>query len=324
VQKYTNLHDVPLSLAVFLATDNYDYESDTISATTFLKPVRQLILANRVPAEENLVDVIQVIKSRKGTAIHDAIERAWLDNPQAALKALGYPKRMISNIKINPDPSTVTEDDIPIYMEQRFYKKVLGYNVSGKFDFVLDGRLEDFKSTSTFTWSNKGKELDYSIQGSIYRWLAPHIITEDELFIQFLFMDWKPNLAKAGSNYPDRPIKTKVIQLMSYEQTEQFIRNKIMEIEKYKNYPEIDLPLCSDVDLWRTETQYKWFSKATNKRAQKTFGNDKAAAYRHLSEKSGQGVIREVPGEVKACAYCAAAPLCSQRQNLIANGSFKP
>ena len=49
MRKYLNNSNVPLSLAVFLATDNYDHESDTISATTLIKPLRQIILAARVP-----------------------------------------------------------------------------------------------------------------------------------------------------------------------------------------------------------------------------------------------------------------------------------
>jgi len=44
--RYANVSDVPLALAVFLATDSYDYNPDpnTVSATTLLKPIRQIVL----------------------------------------------------------------------------------------------------------------------------------------------------------------------------------------------------------------------------------------------------------------------------------------
>ena len=49
---YLNPSQVPLSLAVFLATDNYDYEPDTISATGLIRPLRQIILAKREEASK--------------------------------------------------------------------------------------------------------------------------------------------------------------------------------------------------------------------------------------------------------------------------------
>lgn len=77
MRKFTNQEGIPLALAVFLAQDSYDHEEDVISATTLLKPIRQTILAKRVPQEERLVDIAGLASSRIGTAIHDAIERAW-------------------------------------------------------------------------------------------------------------------------------------------------------------------------------------------------------------------------------------------------------
>ena len=51
MSKYINTEDTPLSVAVFLATDHYDYDPNTISATRLLKPIRQTILSGRVPKE---------------------------------------------------------------------------------------------------------------------------------------------------------------------------------------------------------------------------------------------------------------------------------
>ena len=48
---------------------------------------------------------------------------------------------------------------IPVYMEQRAYKELLGFKVSGKYDFVAEGKVQDFKSTSTFKHMQVVKEL---------------------------------------------------------------------------------------------------------------------------------------------------------------------
>ena len=54
--RYLNPSNVPLSLAVFLANDTYDYEPGTISATGLMRPLRQIILSRRVPPEQNTLN----------------------------------------------------------------------------------------------------------------------------------------------------------------------------------------------------------------------------------------------------------------------------
>lgn len=143
--------NIPLPLAVFLATDDYDYDPTAISATALMKPIRQLILTKRVNPEDNPIDIAGLVSSRMGSAIHAAIEKAWL-NPKQALKALGMPAKLADNVMINPSKPILelNPNAIPVYMEQRAYKQVGKYKVSGKFDFVAEGRVQDFKSTSTY------------------------------------------------------------------------------------------------------------------------------------------------------------------------------
>ena len=121
---YINTQGVPLSLAVFLATDNYDHNPDpyTISATSLLKPLRQLVLGARAQNQDVGVDLLGLLNSRMGNAIHDGIERAWTGNYQDALAALRYPKDVIERVVINP--TNPTEDQIPVYLEQRSSRTV--------------------------------------------------------------------------------------------------------------------------------------------------------------------------------------------------------
>lgn len=323
LQKYVNPTQIPLSMAVFLATDNYDHEENVISATTFLKSTRQVILSSRVPEELSVVDIAGLGKSRMGSAIHDAIERAWLDNPQETIKNLGLPARMADKVVVNPLPGELKEDDIPVYLEQRAYKDVMGVRVSGKFDFVSDGRVEDFKTTSVFTYMNGNKTNDYKIQGSIYRWLNPDIITQDTMDIQFLFTDWSAAQARANPKYPPSQFAHKSINLMSIEQTDQFIKSKLSELKRFENSPEKDLPPCSDDELWRSDPTWKYYKNPEKTtRSTKNFDN-KQEAYIRLAEDGNVGLVKEVPGKVLACKYCAAYPICTQKDEYLADGSLQ-
>lgn len=323
MRKYTNQQGLPLAIAVYLATDHYDHEDDTVSATALLKPTRQLILAKRLPEDMSLVDVSRLLKSRMGTSIHDGIERAWLVNYRVAMTALGYPQRVIDRVVINPDPDTVTEDQVPVYLEQRSYREIMGVKISGKFDFVAEGMIEDFKTTGTLTWVNGVKDDDYILQGSIYRWLNPKIVTSDQMRINFIFWDWQAARAKADPKYPKADAAAKIYNLLSLEQTEAFIRNKLAEITRYQDADEADLPLCSDKELWRSSPVWKYYKNPQNtSRSTKNFDNAHDA-YLRLQQDGHIGKVVEVPGEVVACKYCSAFPLCSQAKALVADGSLK-
>lgn len=322
MQKYMNVSSVPLSLAVFLATDNYDHDSECISATALIKPVRQIILSGRISNEESLADLTQMVPSRVGTAIHDAIERSWKDNYKVALANLGYPQRVIDKIKINPDPKTLESDDIPIYLEQRVKKQVGKYLISGKYDFIGEGRVEDFKTTSTYTAINNNNDSKYILQGSIYRWLNPEIITKDEMAIQFIFTDWSKLKATTDPKYPQQRYQQRLLPLKSIQETDQYVRQKLSQVEKYQDAAEEDIPHCSDEDLWRTEPIFKYYKNPEKMtRSTKNF-ETKQDAYQRLAEEGGKGIVVEQPGQVTACRYCAAFSICSQKDALIASGDL--
>lgn len=324
--RFTNAAAVPLSLAVFLATDGYDYNTDpdTISATTLLKPLRQIILSARVPEDLSRMELVQLLQSRMGSAIHDAIERAWKTNHQQAMKLMGYPQRVIDRIRVNPLPGDLlaNPDIIPVYLEQRATKQVGKWTVTGKYDFVGEGRVEDFKTTSTYTAINHTNDDKYIWQGSLYRWLNPSIITKDEMAIQWIFTDWSAAKAKADPKYPQSRTMQKLFPLKSVQETNAFVLRKLAAIEQYWNAPEAEIPQCDDADLWRSEPVFKYYKNGdvTAARSTKNF-TDKADAYTHLATQGG-GAIKEVPGQVMACKYCPAFAVCSQKDALIASGDL--
>jgi len=324
MSQYTNVSAVPLSLAVFLATDSYDHNADTstISATALIKPLRQIVLGGRVSSQDAAVDLIQMVPSRMGSAIHDCIEQAWKTNYKGALKTLGYPDKVIERVAINPKPEELQDGTIPIYLEQRASRQVGRYTISGKYDFIGDGRVEDFKTTSTYTAIHGTNDDKYILQGSIYRWLNPSLITKDEMAIQFIFTDWSKAKAMQDPKYPQQRIQQKILPLKSINETDVFIKNKLAQIDKYWETPESEIPLCSDEDLWRSEPVFKYYKNpAKTVRSTKNFTN-KQDAYIQLAQDGNVGIVKEVPGQVTACKYCQAFSICSQKDALIAAGDL--
>lgn len=328
--RYANVSEVPLALAVFLASDFYDHNDDpnTISATTLLKPIRQIVLPSRIPPGEGLVNLADMMNSRMGTAIHDGIEKAWMTNYREAMRAIGLPDRVINKVVINPDPHTLelNPDAIPIYLEQRLKRQLGKWMITGKFDFVGEGRVQDFKSTSTFTYMKQTGSDKYPQQGSIYRWLDSNMIHQDQMDIHYIFTDWKAALSKTDPNYPPRRFHKQSYQLMSLAETENFIRQKLALIEKFFDAPEEEIPLCSDDDLWRSEPVFKYYKDPANanipgKRSTKNFDTRQEAVI-FMSEKGGVGTVKEVPGQVTACKYCPAFAACNQKDQLIASGDL--
>lgn len=315
MSEITNITNISLPLAVWLASDDYDFHPGTtraISATSLIKPIRQILLRERLN-ESNMEtpDVSDFIASKLGHAIHDSIERAWTNNAIRAMRSMGYPEKVLQRIVINPE--TVEPGQIPVYLEQRQSKMFRGYRISGKFDFVIDGELQDFKSTGTFSYTKGGKDEIYQLQGSIYRWLNPEKITEDYLNIQFIFTDWQRYMAVRDPNYPQQRVLTHRVPLLSVEETEAWLNAKIDALEAAADLPEHQIPYCSDADLWRTEPQWKYYANP-EKTARATKNCDSLEdAQAYMASKGGKGVIVEVPGMVKACGYCPAFNICTQK-----------
>lgn len=320
----SNNTGLSLSMAVWLASDEYiQHPENTIGVTTLIRPVKQTILSKRVTQADAVEDVSGRIAARMGQAIHKGVEEAWL-NPAPALLALGYPQKVIDLIAINPSPQQlVTNPDlIPVYMEQRAQKQVGPWMVSGQFDFVFQGRLEDIKTTSTYTYINKTNDEKYKLQGSIYRWLNPTIITVDHMAIQYLFTDYS-NAMASTPNYPPKKQMEYKIPLLSLGETETYVKNRVELLVNLMDAPEEQMPMCSDEDLWRKEPVFKYYKNpdATG-RSTKNFDTF-MEAHQRFSDDGFVGKIVENKGEVVACKYCPAFSVCQQKEIYIADGSLK-
>jgi hypothetical protein len=317
--------EIPLSILPFLVDDNYGVDEDMgdISVTSLMKSTRQIVLGYRVPIVETAIDPGTLVASRRGTAVHDAIEKSWLKVHKLKDKLVqcGISKRVIDAIIINPEPTEDLTDKIPVYVEQRVIKEINGIKVSGKYDLVIDGYMTDIKNTTVWTYMTGRKDDDYKIQGSLYRWLNPEKVTEEQVKITLLFTDWSAKESKFTEGYPKYSVKEVLYDLMSYQETENYVNDKLNAIRLNYELPDDQIPLCTDKELWRTEPSWKFYGKADALRATKVF-DDEASARRHQAEK-GTGIVKEFKGKVRACNYCKAAPICMQRVSLIQDGSLE-
>jgi hypothetical protein len=325
MKKVTNQHGIDLPIAVWLLQDGYNSgadvapEGELLSVTTLLKPTRRLILERMVDASQESFDVADMIASRMGHGLHDSVERAWTEgNWRKAMKRLKYPQSVIDKIVINPEPSTVKKDQIPIYLEQRGFKNVGGIVLTGQLDFSIDGAYRDVKSTSTFSYTSGSKDEDYILQGSMYRYIMPDKIWKDRMRIEFIFTDWAKYRARNDLSYPQAKVAHKEFGLLPLNETEDWILDKISDIKANAKYAKKQdkLVRCTDKELWKQPDSFKYYANPETAkkggRAQKSFDN-LADAEAHKAAK-GKGIIITVRGEVKACEYCPAFSVCEQRK----------
>lgn len=318
---YTNRGNISLTMAVWLAADDgYDRKFDpkVFSATEILNPVRMIVLKRQMEAakKEGSTDIEEMVPSRVGHAVHKAAEISWIDNREKAFDNLNIPQTVRDRIRVNPS-SEGCIDNIDIYIEKRTVGEIMGYKISGMFDFCIDGVVEDIKTTKTYNWIHGGNDEKYMQQESIYRWLNPDIITDDHCNIHFMFTDWKAHLTIGDKEYPPANIMTRQLELMSIPETEQFIKNKLDNIIPYLDKDQADLPLCTQEDLWQNDPTYKWYKGGVKTaRSTKNFTTYQEAS----THAGGVGIIITHPAKAKRCYYCDARLSCTQAAQLADDG----
>lgn len=322
---YQNEFGAALPLAIWLATDEYMYAKSAteISTTTLMKSPRYIIASKRemYPElwEEHLRPILDVnaippdiqdkTASRIGVAIHDSIEKAIINNYENALKLLGYPDNIIKRVLVNPKDKDIKKDSIVIYTEQRMYRdydyQLVPYTISGQFDLVIDGELHDYKSTKTYVYEKGLNREKYILQGSIYRWLNPELITGDHITINFVFKDFRNN-SNYIENYPSAQCISERYPLMSLKETEAYIHNKIKTLEKYWKEPLNHIPCCTEQELFSAGSTFKYFKTGyeEGKRATKNFKTLAEASKYKAIKGNHQGEIIEFKGKPFTCPYC--------------------
>ncbi len=328
--KLTNSKNIPLSLALWLGWDTYAHSDNPhqISVTTLIKPLKQIIMGQRAGEgmSESTQDVSSMIASAMGTSLHNGIEAAWCsEQAPEILRSLGYPKRVVERMVINPEDGEDLTDKIPVYTERRTNKQVGKWTISGEFDFCAEGTVRDFKSTGTYTYTHKTNDDKYALQGSMYRWLNPEIITSDRMYIDFIFTDWSALSARTQSGYPESRVMEYPLTLRSVEETDAYIKHKLSMLEELATAEEELIPSCTKEDLWASDPVYKYYNAkaaVTMKRATKNYKTMHEAEAHRVRDGSMGVVIMQRP-VVKACRYCPGLSVCKQGQGYLNDGSLK-
>lgn len=320
----TNKFNLNLAMQAWLINDEYDYVKDPnyISATSILKPVKQIILEKRLSADLD-GDISNLIASKYGTSIHNGIEEAWTSDKLADnLLKLGLNQATVNRIKVNP--TEPKEEDINVFLEQRSTKKIGNWTIGGKFDLVFDGQLMDNKSTSTWSYIYGSRIKDYTEQCSIYRWLNPNLITEPKFVINYIFTDWSQAKALQQSDYPQCRIVSKEYDLLPVAEVEHMLKTKLALVEKYMDADEKDIPECSDEELWRSPTKFKYYKDPLKlTRATKVFDSEETATSYWKLDMKGQGIVIPTLGSIKRCSYCKCFNQCTQKDRYLEDGSLQ-
>jgi len=324
--KFIDTNGLGTPLQVWLAHDDYDHDPrpNAISVTGLMRPIRQIMLQLNNPTAATKAEELNTrLASARGSAIHNSIEQVWEDTVKRsiALANIGTPEVVIKRVRINPSKEDLASDPsiIPVYLEQRSEKVVGNYIITGKFDMVFEGEVNDHKSTGTYTYTKSTKGEDYIRQGSIYRWLNPDIITKPNIVINFIFNDWVKFKANQQDYPPSNPC-VKRFPLDSIAKTETWIIDKLALIDSLRGVDQSALPQCSAKELWMDASKFAYYANPLkNSRATKIYAT-RAEAESALAAGKYKGVVEERRSKARACSYCPSAGVCTQREQLGLNG----
>lgn len=298
--KITNKHNLNWLLVKWLSEDDYDYHPGVYSATTLLKPVRQVLLYER-HWDEMEADVMDFVRMRFGTAWHDSMEKALKDDPSLLVE-----KRLFTVVNV----------------DGREMK------ISGKPDaieWVSDGVVKLYDHKSTSVWKVIKKDTDeWIIQLSIYRYIIScetDDYVDDEAEINLLFTDWQKDKAGKDDDYPDYPIMSMKIKLMSLKETEEFIKRELKKFIEHENTADNDLPYCTSEELWSEPDIWAIYPEGSDRCKKRCYSEEEANEYVKNMKTPARIEFRK--GKAKRCAYCSARPFCNQYKELSANGLVK-
>lgn len=288
--KITNKLDLPIQL-VNIVNSNYKPTPHQYSCTTILKPTRQIILERRYndEIEQDVSDMIWMIF---GIAVHSIIENSQEDDGQ------------------------FKEEKLRVDLGQ-YWKELDGYYLSGRSDLMdlLEKEIVDWKTCSAWKVIYKDFE-DWRKEMLIYAWMVKDMEFDIDKAKAIAFIkDHNKTKAETDSQYPDLPIWVEKFKFndKAFKEIEKFIKEKFIELKKYEQVKDDELPMCSMEERWNDGDSYVVIKKG-NKRATKIHSTMEEAQ-KHLDnlEKDYPGVyeIQARLGEDKKCLkYCSCCQFC--------------
>ena len=186
-----------------------------------------------------------------------------------------------------------------------------GNKISGMADVYKNGKISDWKVKSVWSVVYFDDESRFELESQLntYAFLFSKAgFSVEALEAVFILRDWQQSKDIYDQNYPQSQVVVIPIQVWGEEETEEYIRLKIANFEKYKEVPDNELPECTPKERWAKPPKWALMKKG-RKRAVKLFDEKPAG------ELEPDHFWEERKGEMfKRCEYCSARDFCNQYQ----------
>ena len=275
--KLTNKYNLPQPIVDAVANDDYDRVTCDLSVTQLWKSPR-IVELEHLHGDKLTTDAIDNIWSLLGKSIHEILRRA--------------------------DTTAITE--------KRLFVEIDGYIISGAFDrmVLLDGLLQDYKVTSSWSVAKDLKDSDWAEQLNTYAFiLRRHGVDTKALQVVAILRDWLKREAAKNPEYPQKQIEVVDLPLWDDDKCLRLLQERVAMHKAAKEA----LPLCSDKDRW-TRPPKVAIMKSGNKRAVKLFDTEgEAVAWIALQKDSGKLYTeKRTATHIRCESYCPVAPFCTQ------------
>lgn len=280
--KYTNRLDLPASLVRAVERDDYSKGNADFSVTELIGPPRIHVLA-KLNAAEMTTDIADRIASLLGRAFHKVAEFG-------------------------------AEDDEIV--EERFFAKIEDRTISGAADLqkpLSNGTwfIRDFKVTSVYSATSEKPEWEKQL--NMYAWLAwaTKGRLASRLQVIAIMKDWQRKKAQMDPFYPQVSVITVEIPVWNLQQTEEFIRSRVILHKHAHGFLDtgVPLPYCTPEERWLRGEQWA-IMKPNSKRALKLYDNEAEAR----ANCPADCWIEHRPGDPIRCRgdYCNVSRWCKQ------------
>jgi hypothetical protein len=290
----------PLFDAIQVHRNEYSSGGADYSVTTLLDPPRVVFLNKRHLHKVPLY-VEDLLHSYNGTGAHNYWEFC-----------------------LNKIPNT------PYECETRLNYTINNRHISGAFDVIYDGHtMYDMKNTSVWK-AMFGDKHDWAAQQNMYRfmyWKDRDVILKG-LRIVGLFRDWNMyQKVRSGPDYPKYPAMEFKLPLWDFDETENFMEEKVNGLIAHEDTPDDDLPECSYEDMWSEPDKVAVMSTRLKSRAVRVLSNMQAAknfVSKYLTSPTCKDKISTLsyqvrPAERKRCEnWCPVNKYCSQYNKYLA------
>jgi hypothetical protein len=283
----TNKHGLPDTIVNVLKRPQYSKGDSHVSVTELLSPPQIVQLRAKHHAEIEQ-DASEMVWSLFGTAVHNVLEHG--------------------------------KDDHHI-VEERIFTDVDGWRISGQIDLqevYEDGvAIKDYKVTSA--WSVQQEKKDWRDQLNIYAWLVEKAKGVEVKSIQIvaIIRDWSRRDALNKEGYPQAPIVTVDIPIMSFDQREVLVGYRLNLHSEASLSVQIghELPECTADDMWEKPTTYA-VKKAGGVRAKRVFDSREEAEVFLKTVKDHEIEVR-LGGRTRCASFCNVSQFCSQYQQYL-------